>query len=119
MIQQKQAAFKAQPTQLNFPLLLIAELKEMAEQRFHAISMYPNSFEAQKKLQEIQNIRCALQDAKFTINQKHQVIICLRLELAFHTIAGSPIKKMNQTYMLKLNTLMQQARDFLGWQKQH
>jgi hypothetical protein len=97
---------------------IIAELSGVCESRFHAISYYPNSYGAKEKFKAIEKIRYELQSIKLMLVPRMQIIECLRLELSFHKLAGSPTRKLHHTYMAKVNGLFDACRMHLGRTKQ-
>ncbi|MBC7418419.1 MAG: hypothetical protein H7325_09710 [Pedobacter sp.] len=97
---------------------VITELSSICESRFHAYNYYPNARGAQEKFQEITRLRYQLKEiSKMEVN-RFQIIELLRLEMGFHTLAGSPTRKMHQTYMKKVNGIFDACRAYLGRVKQ-
>lgn len=97
---------------------IIAALKGMVEQRFHGVSLYPGSKYFAENMEVIQELRLKLGLAQTQANYKEAARICLRLELSFHYLAPRTTRKIFNTYMQKLNFLMDACRALLNYQKQ-
>lgn len=114
----RQAKIAQAKPQVISPDQLIGYLFNICESRFRAYSYYPNSVK-NDKWQAIQEIRFLLNDAKYCLNWKDKLKICLRTELCFHTIADRRTQKSFEQYMYKVNCLMNGCREALNYQKQY
>lgn len=92
---------------------LLAHISHLCENRFHAISYYPNSRGAQERFETVALIRYELGNIRAMLNYRFQVIACLRLENALMSLAPSPVKKLHATYVFKVKTQMDYCRAYL------
>ncbi len=97
---------------------IITSLKGITEQRFQAISAYPNSRYFNESIGLIDHLRDELNNADEQINYKSAVKICLRLESPLLYLAPRSTVKIFNTYKAKVDFLMEACRIILHYQPQ-
>lgn len=96
----------------------IQTLKGLNEHRLRGFNYYPHSV-SKAKWEAVKNNRDMLNYLQLCDDQpRYQIKEILKLERNFLLIQPHTTKKINQTYVDKINMYMDACRSFLGLQKQ-
>ena len=100
------------------PLQLINRTRCILRESWHRVKAYPFAPSYQSKIVIIEKLITTCNDAEATPNGSLRCRMLLRMELDLQTLAPSVPVKRRQTYLTKVDDLMQACRQYLGWRAQ-